>query len=40
LRTVFLINAICALVAFLLILTIPEVPIDVETEDKRLKPQH
>ncbi len=35
LRTVFLINAICALVAFLLILTIPEVPIDVETEDKR-----
>ena len=37
LRTVFLINAICALVAFLLILTIPEVPIDVETEDKRLK---
>jgi len=37
LRTVFLINAICALAAFLLILTIPEVPIDVETEDKRLK---
>ncbi|MEJ2110318.1 MAG: MFS transporter [Acidobacteriota bacterium] len=35
LRTVFLINAVCALIAFLLILTIPEVPIDVETEDKR-----
>ncbi|MBN2317874.1 MAG: MFS transporter [Acidobacteria bacterium] len=37
LRTVFLINAICVLVAFLLILTIPEVPIDVETPDKRHK---
>jgi len=33
--TVFLINAICALVAFLLILTIPEVPIDVEAKDKK-----
>ena len=38
LRTVFLINAICALAAFLLILTIPEVPIDVETPDKKKKP--
>jgi len=35
LRTVFLINAICTLISFLLILTIPEVPIDVETLDKR-----
>ena len=35
LRTVFLMNAICVLAAFLLILTIPEVPIDVETPDKR-----
>jgi hypothetical protein len=37
LRTVFLINAVCALAAFLLILTIPEVPIDVETPDKKRK---
>ncbi len=37
LRTVFLINAVCALASFLLILTIPEVPIDVETPDKKRK---
>jgi len=35
LRTVFLMNAICVLISFLLILTIPEVPIDVETKDKK-----
>ncbi len=37
LRTVFLMNAICVLAAFLLILTIPEVPIDVEAPDKKRK---
>ncbi len=37
LRTVFLMNAVCVLAAFLLILTIPEVPIDVEAPDKKRK---
>jgi len=37
LRTVFLINAVCTLISFLLILTIPEIPIDVVTPDKKRK---
>jgi len=35
LRKVFLLNAICTLISFLLILTIPEVSIDVETKDQK-----
>ena len=35
LKAVFLINALFALASFLLILTIPEVHIDVEVRDKR-----
>ncbi len=35
LRAVFFINAICTLTSFLLILTIPEIPIDVETQDEK-----